>query len=174
MRTDGPPQKKIYAYDYRYSSLRTSCQRCRETVELLGESLGVPVEYAVNSGHYGEDARVQDKAAAQLLHYDQIQHVSTIMVAWEHDNIKYLVNYLTGRSINDMPEKIKHWSSTDYRSVVDIRYARGQDGHYHHCDIQVLDQGYDPLPYHGAHSATSCSACHGGSSRRRVGCPKQQ
>merc|ERR1712232_141146 len=30
--------EKIYAFDYRYSSMSTSRQRCYETVELLGKS----------------------------------------------------------------------------------------------------------------------------------------
>jgi hypothetical protein len=168
---------EIYAFNYEYSTWSTSCQRCQETVELLGKNLDLPVQYAEDKSlpgvpgcsTTGEVACAQDKAAAQLLH-DQIQHVSTIMVAWEHMNLGYLVNFLIG----EVPEQIKDWSDSNYDSVVDIRYAKGSDGVYHHCEIQVLSQGYNPLPNHGAHSATSCPACHGGSSRRRVGCPAPQ
>lgn len=165
--------ERIYAFDYRHSSWSTSCQRCFETVELLGKSLGVRVQYAEDASLLGVsgcsyEGCAQDKAAADLLHH-QIQDVSTIMVAWEHVNIKYLVYFLT----SEMPQDIIDWSPSDYHSVVDIRYAKGTDGKYHHCAIHMgnQDSKYNPLPHHGAHSASSCKACQGGSSRRRVGCP---
>jgi len=168
----------IYAFNYEYSSISGSCQRCRETVELLGQSLGVPVQYAENAplpGDYecswarhraSHSSCAQDKAAAAFLH-EQIQSVKTIMVAWEHVNIPYLVSFLTGDNID--------WSGSDYGSVVDVRYKLEQDGAWHHCEVSKYAQGYDPLPHHGAQSATSCPECHyDGSSRRRVGCPAQQ
>lgn len=87
----------------------------------------------------------QDQVAAKVLH-DRIQHVPSIIVAWEHTNIKHLVHYLAGTSLPKEIEKaVDPWHSCEFGHVIDIHYKRWGSG-YHYCSIHMFDQ--------------HCSACH--------------
>jgi hypothetical protein len=85
---------------------------------------------------------IQDQVAAKVLH-DRIQHVPSIIVAWEHTNIKHLVHYLADTSKEI--EKAVDWPCSEFGRVIDIHYKRWGSG-YHYCKTHVFDQ--------------SCSACH--------------
>lgn len=85
---------------------------------------------------------IQDQVAAKVLH-DRIQHVPSIIVAWEHTNIKHLVHYLADTSKEI--EKAVDWPCWEFGRVIDIHYKRWGSG-YHYCKTHVFDQ--------------SCSACH--------------
>lgn len=148
--------EELYAFDYtRSGSLARSQQRCSQTLEDLAGDLGKTVKYVPYSNpgtwpayhtdscteHHSKEACTQDTVAAEVLH-EQIQDVPTIIVAWEHSNIKYLVQALTGAWY----DKAVDWPSSEFGRVISIHFKRYGPGQYHHCSFDVFDQ--------------QCSACY--------------
>jgi len=167
-------ESEFYAFNYQESSTPDSHQRCRETLDDLAGSfpekktIKYPLCTASQRSHESAKCQpkppetwaphpdiepcnpkakscTQDQVAAKVLH-DRIQHVPSIIVAWEHTNIKHLVHYLAGTSLPKEIEKaVDPWHSCEFGHVIDIHYKRWGSG-YHYCSIHMFDQ--------------HCSACH--------------
>jgi len=170
-RDDHHPSK-IYAFDYRASEWKTSCQRCAQTASWVAKEFGHSIHYVTCQDQSDKSELDQDRKMAQhLRHRIQDSDMSTILVFWEHENIPKLL-----RALSD--EKLGFdWEDADYDSYLELHYSKEcgaeHDGKFHHCGSPWHKQFHYPaLHYHGASSARTCSKCQGSSSsRRRVGCP---
>ena len=84
---------------------RIDCERCRETLQPIARALGLPIAF-----DYGYPAWLggNARAAAAILG----ANASTVLVAWEHVNIQYLVEHL------GVPKaRVPHWPDDAFDTV---------------------------------------------------------
>jgi hypothetical protein len=102
------------------------CERCVQTLQPMSETLGLPI-----NDTYGYPPWIGGNQAGADAILKIVQHADdenddddvVVLVAWEHLNIQYLVEYL-GVSKSMVP----NWPGSDFDTVYELTYERKSDG----------------------------------------------
>jgi hypothetical protein len=91
------------------------CERCKQTLTPISQSLGLPIIF-----DYGYSKKLGGNQAAAEAILRFTQNTTTVLVAWEHVNIQFLVaNLGVDKSL------IPHWKDSDYDTVYKLTFEAG-------------------------------------------------
>jgi hypothetical protein len=118
--------KALFANHY---DNRRDCERCLETLQPISVALGLPIIFDYGYPHHlGGNKR----AATAMLR----ANASTLLVAWEHVNIQFLVEHL------GVPRpSVPHWPDDSFDTVYAVSVS-----HQRVVDFAVLRQNFTHAP----------------------------